>query len=990
MTAPTAESHADDAAAVAAKTWWGKTLGNAGGSAAFGPPTPVALQKARGYYFDVDAEEEQEERGGRSSRSSVRQSDDEASSRSKSTDSDATLVENEVGKMSLDDEEEEDIEEADFVVDGSSRGIVRRQDVRGWRMTDRELYHRLQNHSQFPRSTIAIARRRLFVEMANVIDTADFNDPASILSLPERFDADKLASYLLDQHNATSRKFGEYSKRRNAAFKQARSEEKSIKEARKAGCEMFDEGKEQCIAWLNKASVVKYVDGSWLAHLLRSTTGCGGQGFGSLSLDTQRRAARASWQVMSEELGDGDLDRSHVAIYEALMDRLDGVKAPKGEDREFTAYPPAGDAPPQTKNKDSRGNDRCWHAAVVQLILSASPVEFLPESLGFNMAYESLPYHLLVSAREIEELIDRDAAYYFWLHVSIDNADSGHSAMARLAVVDFLHSAREERGQAFADEMWARVKLGYALADAVPTTPLLKRGQRDETPRDLTSTALTSEDVDPPSPAADKRRQAVIDILRSKSTTAVGVHASVHAQLAGRSVSEWLNPEHIEENAPKLLDSLASSSVWVKPGDAANSRFVKEFEWGGKMFGAMTASEVESLKAWVNGLPAKQQHDDAEFAGVDIKQSALRVFEGYLERHNSTRETRFRSDEILRPIYVEGSAKGPTTWIALGEVVYSNIMARPDAQRVRFEGQDQLLVRLASTQASTLQQRKFTDNDLHALIPTLLIAAAPLEHAISASCGRLASPLGMACVKILRILLGFTEKTAPPSTISGDPVQDLRDVGCMGTDDVEEQLDGVWELVQQLNKTLESKRGTASQREKTAFGASAADLEPSLKTPLTEVAPPAPSPLTEEAQPTEKSEASATESKNQRIQVSLEDLQDRQPNQLGLAALVLHLGSDLWSENMPRLLGLSSVLVGELLSHADVLRAIEHEDQVQRMVMLTRLASAWIDYAIHLGTKELPRGVPDCDWTALVEQGRNLAHSGIVAALDDSPSPSSF
>lgn len=175
--------------------------------------------------------------------------------------------------------------------------------------------------------------------------------------------------------------------------------------------------------------ILSLTDGSWLAHLGRVT--------GTVSAmpvqpdekpPTQqeqeawaqewRRAARSSWQVMSEELGDGDLERSHVGAYERLMDQLASaageVAPPKGEDRAFTEWLGAGTPPsPDNPSPDTEGNDRCWRAAVVQLALSVSPNELLPESLGFNASYEGLPYHLLVSARELTEL-GFDAYCEYW------------------------------------------------------------------------------------------------------------------------------------------------------------------------------------------------------------------------------------------------------------------------------------------------------------------------------------------------------------------------------------------------------------------------------------------------------------------------------------------------------------------------------------------------------------------------------------------------
>jgi hypothetical protein len=63
--------------------------------------------------------------------------------------------------------------------------------------------------------------------------------------------------------------------------------------------------------------------------------------------------------------------------------------------------------------------------------------KFLPEVIGFNLGYEQLPLHLLITAYELKELhID---PYYFTLHITVDNADSGHAKQAVDAVFSAMH-----------------------------------------------------------------------------------------------------------------------------------------------------------------------------------------------------------------------------------------------------------------------------------------------------------------------------------------------------------------------------------------------------------------------------------------------------------------------------------------------------------------------------------------------------------------------
>ena len=164
--------------------------------------------------------------------------------------------------------------------------------------------------------------------------------------------------------------------------------------------------------WCAKSAVVKFVDGSWVQSVLRSTTGAvvkfvdgswvqsvlrsmTGIGSATGAAESEWRAARVSWQVLSEELGDGDLERAHVAAYERLMDALASQTTPRGHELAFLDW--LADA------QGRQPNPQQFVAAVLQLAVCSDP-SALPEVLGFNLSYEGMPYHLLVTARELREL----------------------------------------------------------------------------------------------------------------------------------------------------------------------------------------------------------------------------------------------------------------------------------------------------------------------------------------------------------------------------------------------------------------------------------------------------------------------------------------------------------------------------------------------------------------------------------------------------------
>jgi hypothetical protein len=60
--------------------------------------------------------------------------------------------------------------------------------------------------------------------------------------------------------------------------------------------------------------------------------------------------------------------------------------------------------------------------------------------IGYNLGYEQLPLHLLITSYELNELgID---PYYFTLHVTVDNAGSGHAHKAVQALRDLMARRR--------------------------------------------------------------------------------------------------------------------------------------------------------------------------------------------------------------------------------------------------------------------------------------------------------------------------------------------------------------------------------------------------------------------------------------------------------------------------------------------------------------------------------------------------------------------
>jgi hypothetical protein len=276
--------------------------------------------------------------------------------------------------------------------------------------------------------------------------------------------------------------------------------------------------------FLRSVAPTKLVDGAWLYGLLPH--------WGSPRLGDLVR-------TYVEELGEGAADKNHVVLYRSLLARY--------------ALDPLDDLP-----------DALYEQGLIQLALAWNAEAFLPEIAGFNLGYEQLPLHLLITAYELNELgLD---PYYFTLHVTVDNGDTGHARRACQAVLDLL--PRLDDGGAF----WRRVQGGCKLACAGHGTTDVISGF------DIEAEALR--------------------LLARKATTGNGAHSD-YCRVAGRSVNDWLRePQRMGEFVAALREA-----GWIRMGEPAeNSRF-----WGllqgerAEMFGVFSSYELQVLHDWLRG-----------------------------------------------------------------------------------------------------------------------------------------------------------------------------------------------------------------------------------------------------------------------------------------------------------------------------------------------------------------------------------------------------
>jgi hypothetical protein len=276
--------------------------------------------------------------------------------------------------------------------------------------------------------------------------------------------------------------------------------------------------------FLKAVAPTKLVDGSWLYGLARQW---------------DDPAFSPLVQTYLDELGNGIPEQNHVVIYRRLL-------AAQGC-ANWQSLP-----------------DEYFAQGAAQLALAHHAEEFLPEIIGFNLGYEQLPLHLLITAYELDELgIDPT---YFTLHITVDNLVTGHARLALDALAHFTQADRSPR------DFQERVRRGYRLNNiGVSTTAAI---------------------------AAFDLEQEVVACLAAKAEVGRHVHSD-YCRFDGRTVNDWLaDPADI----PQFLATLEGRGWIQRHQDPGNSRFWRLLHGDrASMFGVFTPSELQLVHDWIAG-----------------------------------------------------------------------------------------------------------------------------------------------------------------------------------------------------------------------------------------------------------------------------------------------------------------------------------------------------------------------------------------------------
>lgn len=406
----------------------------------------------------------------------------------------------------------------------------------------RSLYHKLLNLEQHS-DILPLARKAL---MSLLMESVEYQTKGDIYDL-DTYTPEELQKFIDTEHESTLDQWEEYLSLR----------------ALGSGPTLFTT-RAEAESWLKTHAPNKYVDGAWLGHIHRITT--------PFNL---RGVTRDAWQVLSEELGDGDLAKNHVHLYRATLAEI-GINLPPGDSPAFI--------------EPGHGMDdvAVWKGAVAQLLISLFPNEFLPEILGFNMHFEQLTLTTLKAAKELP--LFGISGYYFILHIAVDNADSGHTAMAVQTIRDYMDLVSNSAGPAAAAQTWKRIQAGYQLSRMVGS---------DYKP------GLVSPAIDKAAPEALRENESrLLKILDNKARVSQRIHCASRVKIGNRTLVDWLSRDlwGSVQMQRELLLGLSQARPWVRPGDSTNSLLVRELSWKGRMFGAFTQAEIEVVKQWIDSL----------------------------------------------------------------------------------------------------------------------------------------------------------------------------------------------------------------------------------------------------------------------------------------------------------------------------------------------------------------------------------------------------
>jgi len=188
--------------------------------------------------------------------------------------------------------------------------------------------------------------------------------------------------------------------------------------------------RDDVVEWIRQMAPFNQTDGAWLRNIV------------PVGPIDEVRALLVN--IFMDEVGAGDPKLNHANIYTALLHSVD-IYLPDIRTREYADNPDL--------------LDSAFTVPLFQLVVSEFSQAFFPELLGMTQYLEWSSVELKNMVR-LNEHFDLDPHFYE-MHVAIDNAATGHGAMARRAVELHLEQTRAELGEDAMQAQWKRIWNGY-------------------------------------------------------------------------------------------------------------------------------------------------------------------------------------------------------------------------------------------------------------------------------------------------------------------------------------------------------------------------------------------------------------------------------------------------------------------------------------------------------------------------------------------------
>ena len=261
------------------------------------------------------------------------------------------------------------------------------------------------------------------------------------------------------------------------------------------------------------------------------------------------------FRVWMDELGDGDPKLNHSNVYTDLLHSV-GVYLEPVSSRAYV--------------ENDAIVDSAFTSPLFQLAVAEFSEDYLPEILGMTLYLEWAVVAVKPQV-EIMKALGIDPLFYS-LHIGIDNAATGHGAMAKRAVELYLDEVRASAGDRTMQQTWARIWDGYV---AFATTGGLGEDFRRRTRKR-------------PNPG-----QRVFALIESKAHFAAQNHGT--KAIGDNLINNWF------ADPAGFMNELVRSR-WIVPGDVETSPFFDLLRPSGPMFRVFTDDEVRAWEDWTRSL----------------------------------------------------------------------------------------------------------------------------------------------------------------------------------------------------------------------------------------------------------------------------------------------------------------------------------------------------------------------------------------------------